>query len=957
MNDLNRRTPKNAEEIYNEFLIQKKSDKSATIESLCKIHPEHENALKILHSLDGQIEFSHINSFPKSVLRVLADSLQGESNLDSPAHPEKREEQIRKLTTKEKFQNSGERIYKVIGVLGYGGMSVVLEGIDEEINRPVAIKVLLLRSDSLDERCSGTLRFIKEANIASRLEHPGIPSVYDIGVDPEGQPFFTMPLVKGRTLNEVITQAHSESQTPWKDSQLLQTIVTLCRIIDYAHTEGIIHRDLKPANIMVGQFGEIYVMDWGLAKDVNSKLIDPPSTYSSIAKIEDSKESTELTLEGEVLGTPAYLSPEQATGNLDHIDKRSDVYSIGAILYHLLTSSPPYLNEGESSTPKELINSVLKSAPQSILSINPKIPVELSLICNQAMSRSVDARYSSARELGEDLQAFLDNRVVQAYRTGTWAKLSKWMNRNKVVASFALIIVVLLITGSYYISSIKSYSDNRVSWVEDIEGLESIERDFIQARKSYNASDTYDLSRKFTEIKSRLQKHKKSLSDLIKKGTLIDQEQEIVNTYLPAWPIYLEYSGGQKLRKVFLNSRREFSKRLSPLIFKTRLNSLNELVLEEKAKKDFAYKLLTSVDHYEFKSKSDQQAHNLLARLIMSAELMSLEKPILGKGTLIERRIQAVNQSLNADWSPSIQIAKTTLNIKLSPQLGLYPLGPDPESGLLEFAHLESGEKPERNHAGKLIRTPKTAIVFVLLPPRPPKRTKYTPIPFFISKYEMTQANWLYLTGNNPSQLRAKIQHNAETIGLDHPIEGISFIEANSLLRSIGLRLPALNEWMYAAKGRSITKWSTGNSKDSLKGFVNLRDKTAWEENGKTGSIVEEYEEWLEDGHSIHSPVGSYKPNPFGLHDIHGNVWEFTRGLTKEQFEDIKNIKLEENSGLGFMSQRKVFGGSFLDLAENCSSESFRYVGTGNKSFSVGIRALRKLEIGKKTSESSNEEP
>ena len=218
--------------------------------------------------------------------------------------------------------------YQREGELGRGGMGVVERVYDQRLKRTLAMK-LVLRGGNEQQRLA---RFLNEARITSQLDHPGIVPVHDVGVDPQGRAYFTMKLVSGVTL-QTVYQRLGEGDPEWSQSRVLRVVERVCEALAFAHERGVIHRDVKPHNIMVGAFGEVHVMDWGLAR----RLADPDAgeaSASALAQVVDRQ--VDLTLEGAAVGTPAYMSPEQAQGDLARMGPQADVYAVGALLYHLL---------------------------------------------------------------------------------------------------------------------------------------------------------------------------------------------------------------------------------------------------------------------------------------------------------------------------------------------------------------------------------------------------------------------------------------------------------------------------------------------------------------------------------------------------------------------------------------------------------------------------------------------
>jgi serine/threonine protein kinase len=245
-------------------------------------------------------------------------------------------------------------------------MGAVLRAVDCDIRREVAVKYLL---DQADPRKK--VRFVEEAQITGQLEHPNIVPIHEVGVDGQGRLFFSMKMVRGRSLQQVLQELRETPRAAQKEfplGRLLTVFVNVCHALAYAHSRGVVHRDLKPANIMVGDFGEVYVMDWGLAKVLHRAApAEPPaaiiqatpsftwaeateaSAVSTPTVQTSRQESDDRTVDGTILGTPLYMAPEQALGNLAAIDQRTDVYALGAILYEMLALQPPIDKQGGSA--------------------------------------------------------------------------------------------------------------------------------------------------------------------------------------------------------------------------------------------------------------------------------------------------------------------------------------------------------------------------------------------------------------------------------------------------------------------------------------------------------------------------------------------------------------------------------------------------------------------------------
>jgi WD40 repeat protein len=342
-----------------------------------------------------------------------------------------------------------EERYVLRGLRAVGGVGEIWLARDLELDRDVALKVL--RPDRAADPALET-RFLHEARITARLQHPGIVPVYDLAprdrtasAGAEQPAFYTMRLVPGRTLAEAAQAFHArrgEGKVGQVDLHaLLTAFVSVCQTVAYAHSRGVIHRDLKPHNVALGDFGEVVVLDWGLARELGAA---PATVTAGDAQRPTAPPEAGATRDGDVLGTPEYMAPEQAAGDLGHIDARTDVHGLGAILYEILTGRPPF------PVPDGGIGQSERRAPTAPRGFWPAVPPALEAISLQALARAPADRYDSAAAVAREVQHWLADEPVAAYPEPIFGRLRRWGRRHQVLvaAAAALVLTGLLAGGA-----------------------------------------------------------------------------------------------------------------------------------------------------------------------------------------------------------------------------------------------------------------------------------------------------------------------------------------------------------------------------------------------------------------------------------------------------------------------------------------------------------------------------
>jgi serine/threonine-protein kinase len=326
--------------------------------------------------------------------------------------------------------------YSLTRLHATGGIGRVWLAHDDVLGRDVALKEL--RSDHEDLSAHWG-RFVREARVTGQLEHPGIVPVYELSERPGSrQPFYVMRFVQGQTFSTAVAAFHADRRGhragALRLSNLLNAFVAVCNAIAFAHARGVVHRDLKGQNVVLGEFGEVIVLDWGLAKVMGQSGQLDGSTPVSPGR--DGEETQ--TAEGQVMGTPAYLAPEQAAGRVDQIDARTDVYGLGALLYEILTGRPPFTGLGLFET----LRQVQEEAPTRPRSLWPGVPRALEAICLKALAKQPENRYADARALADEVRRYLADEPVQVYREPLPARAARWMRRHKPLVSGAAALLV-----------------------------------------------------------------------------------------------------------------------------------------------------------------------------------------------------------------------------------------------------------------------------------------------------------------------------------------------------------------------------------------------------------------------------------------------------------------------------------------------------------------------------------
>ena len=371
--------------------------------------------------------------------------------------------------------------YDILERRGQGGQGDVWKVWDFELRRCVAMKRL---GENASTRDASVYRFLAEAQIASQLEHPGILPILEVGLDPDGRPFYTTQLLPGTTLGDIWRQVRDPSQRDWTVNRGIELLLRICDVMAHAHSRGVIHRDLKPANVLVGAFGDVRVIDWGSAHVLEAarESFEEPFVELNRWPIQTDRGEVISLEPGSPLATAAagqpitilFMPPEILRGQMDQLGPATDVYSIGVMLYELLAGRLPYARaDGFLPPPAELREQILREPPTPVRHANRAISRDLAAICEKAMARVRADRYRTMQELGDDLRAALEVRPVQARRPGPFLRLQRWLQRHAAQALLATVTVLILSAAFFMVRAATAQRD----LAEQMSALRSAELD------------------------------------------------------------------------------------------------------------------------------------------------------------------------------------------------------------------------------------------------------------------------------------------------------------------------------------------------------------------------------------------------------------------------------------------------------------------------------------------------
>ncbi len=847
----------------------------------------------------------------------------------------------KKLAAPDRYQQGVE--------IGRGATSRVYLAQDLELVRQVAMKV------HEGPRQAVLWRFVREARVIGRLDHPGIVPVHDLGLTRDGRVFFTMRLIRGKSLKDLLHEEELRTD-PSLRRRFLEAVVRVCDTLAFAHARGVVHRDIKPSNVMIGAYGEVYVVDWGLARIGAEERATPPGAADG---------SPLETLAGQVLGTPAYMSPEQARGDPDSVGPRSDVYSVGSILYHYLCGHAPFCEGGSAPSSSAVLERIAAGIPPVLDASARALEPELASICARAMARDPRDRYASGSDLASDLRAFLDGRAVHAHGRSWPYRIEKWIRRNRAVTvglllALGLTFVALRSTREAHARStdLRFLADLRgpLQLMDEIETLWPATPEHKAAIAGW-IRKAEDLRMRADEYECELERLRRTGGRLPVEPIAQEDHARRREMQIVAAERALDQTGGMLIAR----ERGETSE--GPTVEKLRSDVAS---LERAVKAARARPVVP--ESQAFADAETQLRHDRLEAFLAELDFVVGREAPRQRLLLARAALEVADKTEEAGpitWEEAraaVLGCPRYSGLDLRPQRGLVPLGPDPLSGLWEFAHVQSGCVPVRGTDGGLVIDGDSAIVLVLVPgghcevgaqATDPSASLYDPhadrhelprlslelAPFFLSKYELTLGQWCRMTGDSPELYFQGTGEDYRTLNM--PAFGASGEWAKVVVAAYGLELPTSVAWEHAARAGTTTIWWCGNTLASLEGCGNVAD-TLWvratnaQQPDVAGAVP------FDDGYGGLAPVGIFRPNAFGLHDTIGNVSEWCRDVTIPYMEACYSDTLElARKSFGLQIIR---GGYAAEGAFGARSSAREYVQPTAAFWNVGIRPSRRLD-------------
>jgi serine/threonine protein kinase/formylglycine-generating enzyme required for sulfatase activity len=824
--------------------------------------------------------------------------------------------------------------YRILRELGRGSQGAVYLAEDTELGRRVALKIL-----PQYRRVAPGLRgrFAREAELASKLDHPGLCTIYERG-SLKGVSYLAMRYIEGESLAKKIAARKRQWEEgmglpgPSEIDGFICCFESIAEALHVAHESGLIHRDIKPGNILIDDGQNPVLVDFGLAREIETE--------------------SSLTMTGDLVGTPAYISPEQLASGRIPLDPRSDVYSLTATFYECLTLNRVF----EEPTRNQLYQKILSADPIPARSRNPAISRDMEVVLQTGLAKDRENRYQTAKDFAEDLRRVREHQPIRARPAGPLLRFRKWAQRNPATAlSFMALFMALSISLGI---SLAWYAQTRkaraaVNKLADRVVLEALEKKAkkLQPIRLRLQPQVKEWVAQASSLLGRLSEHRRALAALRTKSLPYGEEDKVKDRKThPRFPEYKRLHQEIPLLEERVKSlRTPFQIGMVKAKLKSHRGRIEALRQDLKLRRTYA-----------FASLEDQVAHDALWSLVEDLERFAEKKGLFEQMQEHLAWLDADPAKVLPGYAEAWEKVRNRIaenprykNQNLPIQEGLFPLGLNPNTQLEEFLHLRSSAPsfslPKREAGkGTLQLKPSHGIVFVLLPPAEFQagslRASPTPVSlqwFFLSAFELNRAQFERLSFA-PIPSSSILASWPESGGSNLPVESISWDQFHSLLSVYGLTIPTEIQWEYGARGNTRTRWWWGNKapNDFTGAFPdNLRDRS-FEAKIQGRSRLR----W-NDTFPLLAPVHSGIPNPFGLHLLYGNVAEWCR----EPF--LLSLRWDSSLRPGdgfrkvpFFGLRAIRGGRFNSNPNQISSWSRmgRQAKIGH--LGLGVRPARRVE-------------
>ena len=896
--------------------------------------------------------------------------------------------------------------YRLEKRIAQGGMGQVWEATQTSLGRKVALKVV--RPDRISTKALHL--FAREARAGGRLAHPAIVTIYDHG-ETEGIRWIAMELVEGGwTLTDFIIEMGKREQLPPDYyPNVAKFVALLARALQSTHEAGVIHRDLKPQNVLITPDDQPKLTDFGLAKITDETAMtqtgdfagtyyymSPEQVTAGRIRIDHRTDIFSLgVLFYEMLGlrrpfegdTSHQIADQIVSHDPPRLEKirsrvpRDLAVICGKAMEKARDQRYPSMAEFADDLERHLKDEPIRAKPpgtvQRAVKWSKRHPVVSvsGLVASLAMIvivvlfvQAVAARKAAVRE-GRRADAKAEEALEQA---GIAKKQTEKANEQARIAQEQTAVANEQkdLAETRYEEIIRLSDVKRLTNLQtEAEELWPASPERVEGLKTWLA-DARALTDRLADHRAQLEALRQEAQPYTAEAKRQDRETH------PQWGELTELrSAKAKLTEAI---RMLLSgKTLPEGMFEgpVDLVELKKRLAEFTPKETDLTEAVSKRRTYAFADTERQWRHDTLSDLV--SDIASLQAEPSGLMKDIEKRLafaESVQKKTIDDYRAAWDRAIASIaddsecpeykGLVLEPIVGLIPLGRDPDSGLWEFAHLQTGEIPERDDSGHLVLTESMGVVFVLIPggtftmgairpsedlpegsPNvdPEAESDEGPLrevtlrPFFLSKYETTQGQWSRFTGDNPSSYRPdngnpSWNRKGEPITLLHPVEQVSWEDCTLVLSRLDLRLPTESEWEYAARGGASTVWWSGNELSALQGAVNLCDKYCKDHGGHPSWS---FEEGLDDGYTVHSPVGVFRANAFGLHDVMGNVFEWCQDVYGPYSSAPRDGSAQYWEG----SERRVFrGGCWCHHARSCRSAYRSYWDPDYRSHDLGFR-------------------